>query len=425
MVSHWVLESYVGIDVVTRKNTMPKIAKPLGALAVKNLKAEGLHAVGTVSGLHLSISASGARSWILRTKIGNRRSDIGLGAYPAVSLALAHEKAQATKESIKQGIDPVAARTRSRSTVEWTFERCALEYIKLHRATWKGAKHASQWENTLATYAYPKIGAKHVRDIAVGDVLAVIESHWLTKNETMSRVRNRIELVLSWAAVRGYRSKENPAAWRGNLDNALPKPSKVNQAEPHKALPFTQIHDFMRQLRQTQGMSAKCLQWLILTATRSNEAREATWAEIDLEGASWTIPAARMKAGREHRIPLSAAALALLQTMPKLEGTDLVFPGRDTEKPLSDMSMTLQMRRMKVDAVPHGFRSTFVDWAAERTSYPVELREMALAHTLPNKTQAAYQRGDLFDKRRSLMNDWAAYIESSPIAGNIIQFRTA
>jgi integrase len=404
---------------------MPKIAKPLGALAVKNLKAEGLHAVGTVSGLHLSISASGARSWILRTKIGTRRSDIGLGAYPAVSLALAHEKAQATKESIKQGIDPVAARTRNRSTVEWTFERCALEYIKLHRASWKGAKHASQWENTLATYAYPKIGAKHVRDIAVGDVLAVIESHWLTKNETMVRVRNRIELVLSWAAVRGYRSKENPAAWKGNLAGTLPKPSKVNQHEAHKALPFTQAHDFMVQLRQTAGTGAKCLQWLILTATRSNEARGATWSEIDLQNAAWTIPAARMKAGREHRIPLSPATLALLQSLSKFEGTDLVFPGRDVKKPLSDMSMTLVLRRMKVDAVPHGFRSTFVDWAAERTSYPVELREMALAHTLGDKTQAAYQRGDMFERRRALMSDWAAYIDTPPITGNIIQFKTA
>ena len=404
---------------------MPTIAKPLGALAVKNLKAEGLHAVGTVSGLHLSISASGARSWILRTKIGTRRSDIGLGAYPAVSLALAHEKAQAIKESIKQGIDPVAARTRNRNTVEWTFERCALEYIKLHRTSWKNAKHASQWENTLSTYAYPHLGAKHVRDIYVGDVLSVIEPHWLTKNETMVRIRNRIELVLSWAAVRGYRSKENPAAWRGNLDSTLPKPSKVNQREAHKALPFTQAHDFMAQLRQTQGMSAKCLEWLILTATRSNEAREATWAEIDVQGAAWTIPAVRMKAGREHRIPLSATALKLLQAMPRFEGTDLIFPGRDTEKPLSDMSMTLVMRRMKVDAVPHGFRSTFVDWAAERTSYPPELREMALAHTLGDKTQAAYQRGDLFERRRALMSDWAAYIDTPPTSGNIIQFKTA
>jgi len=403
---------------------MPKLAKPLGALAVKNLKTEGLHAVGTVSGLHLSISASGARSWILRTKIGTRRSDIGLGAYPAVSLALAHEKAQAIKESIKQGIDPVAARTRSRSTVEWTFERCALEYIKLHRTSWKSAKHASQWENTLETYAYPHIGAKHVRDIGVGDVLSVIEPHWLTKNETMVRIRNRIELVLSWAAVRGYRSKDNPAAWRGNLDSALPKPSKINKRLAHKALPFTQAHEFMGRLRQTQGMSAKCLEWLILTATRSNEARGVTWTEIDLQGATWTIPAARMKGGREHRVPLSAAALALLQTMPRFEGNDLVFQGR-SDKPMSDMSMTQQMRRMKVDAVPHGFRSTFVDWAAERTSYPVELREMALAHTLGDKTQAAYQRGDMFERRRALMNDWAVFVNTAPDSAKVVQIRGA
>ena len=343
----------------------------------------------------------------------------------AVSLALAHEKAQAIKETIKQGIDPVAARTRSRSTVEWTFERCALEYIKLHRTSWKNAKHASQWENTLETYAYPHIGAKHVRDIGVGDVLSVIEPHWLTKNETMVRIRNRIELVLSWAAVRGYRSKDNPAAWRGNLDSALPKPSKINKRLPHKALPFTQAYEFMGRLRQTKGMSAKCLEWLILTATRSNGARGATWTEIDLQNAAWTIPAARMKAAREHRVPLSAAALALLQAMPRFEGTNLVFPGRDVKKPMSAMSMTLVLRRMKVDAVPHGFRSTFVDWAAERTSYPLELREMALAHTLGDKTQAAYQRGDMFERRRALMNDWAAYIDTPPTSGNLIQLKAA
>ena len=404
---------------------MPKIAKPLGALAVKNLKAEGLHAVGTVSGLHLSINKQGARSWILRTKIGSRRSDIGLGAYPAVSLALAHEKATATKESIKQGIDPVAARRRTRSVVDWTFERCALEYITLNRAGWRNAKHGAQWENTLATYVYPTMGAKHVRDVGVGDVLAVIEPHWLTKNETMVRVRNRIELVLSWAAVRGYRSKENPAAWRGNLDSTLPKPSKVNRRDAHKALPFAKIHEFMCQLRQAKGMSAQCLQWLILTSARSGEARGATWAEIDLQAAAWTIPAARMKAGREHRVPLSAPALALLANTPRFVGNDYIFQGQNNNKPLSDMSMTLIMRRMNADAVPHGFRSTFVDWAAERTNYPPELREMALAHTLGDKTQAAYQRGDLFERRRALMADWAAYIDTPPATGNVVQIKTA
>lgn len=403
---------------------MPRLAKPLGALAVKNLRGEGLHAVGGVSGLYLAISTSGARSWILRTKIGNKRSDIGLGSYPSITLAAAHEKATATKEAIKQGIDPIADRKQRRSTIEWTFQRCGDEYIKLHRNGWKSAKHAQQWENTLATYAYPIMGANHVRDIGVGEVLAVIEPYWTTKNETMVRLRNRIELVLSWAAVRGYRGKDNPAAWRGNLDSTLPKPSKVNKRESHKALPFIQTNTFMRQLREAQGMSAKCLELLILTATRSNEARNATWAEFDLESASWTIPAIRMKAGREHRIPLSTSALALIKSMQKFEGNEYVFQGR-SNKPLSDMALTLQMRRMKVDAVPHGFRSTFVDWAAERTNYPPELREMALAHTLGDKTQSAYQRGDLFERRRALMNDWAQFIDTAPASANVVTFRGA
>jgi len=403
---------------------MPRIAKPLGALAVKNLKAKGLHAVGGVSGLHLAVSESGARSWILRTMIGRKRSDIGLGSYPAVTLAAAHEKAQATKERIKLGTNPITERKSRRSTIDWTFETCALEYIKLHRSGWKNDKHASQWENTLQTYAYPKIGSKHVQDITAGNVLEVIEPHWLTKNETMVRLRNRIELVLSWAAARGYRPKENPAAWRGNLDATLPKPSKVNKRVSHPALPADQIHDFMNALSAAQGMSAKCLQWLVLTATRSNEARGTQWSEIDLNAACWTIPASRMKAGREHRIPLSTSAMTLLKSIPKFEGNDNVFQGRDSN-PLSDMSMTLQMRRMKANAVPHGFRSTFVDWAAEHTNYPPELREMALSHTLSDKTQAAYQRGDLFERRRALMEDWARFIDRKPIRANVTQLRGA
>jgi integrase len=391
---------------------MAKSTKPLGALEIKKLTKPGRHQVGTVAGLGLLIKPTGSKAWVLRTMVGPKRCDIGLGGYPEITLAMAHERARSTKESIKAGVDPIAQRRLRRKTIEWTFERCANDYIKLHRESWKNAKHAQQWQNTLNAYAHPIIGAKHVRDIDVGDVLAVIEPHWTSKNETMVRVRNRIELILSWAAVRGYRAKENPAVWRGNLDSTLPKPSKVNKRAPHKALPFDEIHGFVSRLREANGMSAKCLEWLILTATRSNEARGATWNEIDVAGASWTIPAERMKAGREHRVPLSEPALTLLRDLPRFEGTDLLFPGRGN-KPLSDMSMTLQMRRMKLDAVPHGFRSTFVDWAAECTNYPPELREMALAHTLGDKTQAAYQRGDLFERRRTLMNDWATFINSA------------
>jgi integrase len=407
---------------------MPRIAKQLGALAVKNLKGEGLHAVGGVSGLYLSINPAGARSWILRTKVGSRRSDIGLGSYPSISLAMAHEKATATKEVIKQGVDPVADKKQRRNLVEWTFERCAADYIKLHRQGWTNAKHAQQWENTLATYAFPVIGAKHVSQITVGDVLAVIEPHWTRTNDTMVKVRNRIELVLAWAAARGYRSRENPAAWRGNLDAALPKPSKVNGREHHPSLPYAQVHDFLLHLRTVEGTSAKCLEFLIMTGVRSVEARGAKWDEFDFDNAVWTIPAERMKKKREHRIPLSDAALGFLRSIPVFQGNDFVFQGRAGQA-LSDTALNMTIKRMhkakvllgesgyldpKLEnriAVVHGFRSTFVVWAAERTNHSYELREIALSHKFGNETQAAYQRGDLFERRRSLMNDWSHYLE--------------
>lgn len=403
---------------------MPKIAKPLGALEVSRLTGAGLHAVGTVAGLYLAINKNGARSWILRTKVGNRRTDIGLGSYPAIALSVARERALEAKEKIRQGIDPIADKRARRSVIEWTFDRCAAEYIALHRAGWKNAKHAQQWENTLATYASPEFGSKHVREIGISEVLSAIQPHWLTKNETMVRLRNRIELVLSWAAVKGFRAKENPAAWRGNLDSVLPKPSKVNKRKAHKALPYTDINRFVSRLALSDGMSAKCLHFLILTATRSNEARGAQWSEIDMQAQTWTIPAERMKAGIGHRIPLSEPAVALLASLPRFEGNHNVFQGR-ANKPLSDMSLTLHMRRMEVDAVPHGFRSTFVDWAAERTNYPPELREMALAHKIVNQTQAAYQRGDMFERRRALMKDWAEFVHTPPTPVSVLQIRGA
>ena len=390
---------------------MPRVAKPLGALAVKNLSGKGLHSVGGVSGLYLSISNNSSKSWILRTKIGNRRSDIGLGSYPAISLSLAQSKATTTKESIKQGNDPIAERRHRKNLVEWTFRRCAFDYIESHRDGWKNVKHAQQWENTLETYAMPFIGNMHVRDIGVREVLLTIEPQWRTKNVTMDRVRNRIELVLAWASVRGYRSKDNPATWRGNLDKTLLKPSKANKVKPHTALPFKQINSFVQTLRLKNIESSKCLEWLILTASRSGEARGTRWCEIDLKSACWTVPAERMKAGREHKVPLSSSAIHLLNLTSKNETNDLLFGGSN-DKPLSDMTLSQAMRRMKVNAVPHGFRSTFTDWAAETTNHPQELREMALAHSLGDRTREAYQRGELFERRRQLMEDWANYIET-------------
>ena len=389
---------------------MPKIARELKALEVSRLTKPGLHMVGTVAGLGLSVGSSGSRSWILRTKIGARRCDIGLGSYPEISLAKAHERARAAKDDIRSGTDPIAERRAKSATVEWTFERWAQAYIDGHAASWKNAKHAQQWRNTLATYAYPVFGSRHVRDVGKTEVLQAIEPQWTTK-KTMARVRERIELVLSWATVRGYRSGDNPAVWRGNLDQVLAKPSKVSKVVPHRSLPYPSMKAFMTQLRKAEGSGARCLELLIYTACRSGEMRGAVWSEINIEGGIWHIPANRMKADRDHRIPLSAGAIELLKSLPRFAGTDLVFPSAKNSM-LSDMTLSSVLRRMEVPAVPHGFRSTFATWAQEQTVYPSDVRERALAHTVGNKTTAAYERGDQFDKRVQLMADWALYIDN-------------
>lgn len=403
---------------------MPKITKALTAIEVKRLTEPKNHSVGTVPGLMLCIKKSGARSWILRTTMGSKRADIGLGGFPGVTLAAAHEAARVAKLKIVQGVNPTTERRAKQAEVEWSFKICAESYIDGHRPSWKNAKHAQQWENTLATYVFPVFGSKHVKDVTMSDVITAIEPNWTTKNETMLRVQNRIELVLSWAAARGYRSKENPAQWRGNLDQVLPRPSKVNGRAHHPAMPIDSVHGFLTQLRAGPGTSARCLEFVIHTACRSGEARLATWADIDMKAAVWNIPAERMKAARPHRVPLSPQVLTLIEKLPRFVGTNLLFPGRDGIKPLSDMSLTAVMRREKLPFVPHGFRSTFSDWTAERTAYPAEVREMALAHAVGNVTEAAYRRGDLFEKRRSLMHDWSNFIEPQPVTDDkVTQFR--
>lgn len=404
---------------------MPRIAKPLSALEVKRLTEPGQHAVGTVAGLRLLVKPSGARSWVLRTMIGTRRAELGLGGYPAVTLAQAIDYAREALQSIRRGTDPAAERRAKRVTVEWTFKKTAEAYIAAHRTGWKNAKHAAQWGNTLETYAFPHFGHKHVRDVSKADVLAAIEPIWSEKNETATRVRNRIEMVLNYAVQRELRPEGlNPARWRGNLDAALPKASKVAVVEHHAALQIDAMHDFMARLRKAEGMGSKALQFVILTAARSGEVRGATWSEIDLQAATWSIPGPRMKSGRPHRVALSERALELLEALPRLEGStsDLVFFGRG-DKPLSDMTITATLRRMKVAATAHGFRSTFRDWAAERTSQPAEVAEMALAHSVGDATEAAYRRGDLFDKRRELMELWAKFIDTPPTTGNVHPIR--
>lgn len=410
---------------------MPRIAKELGPLAVKGLTTAGLHPVGGVAGLMLQVSPTGTRSWLLRVKVGQKRREIGLGAFPGVTLALARQKAQATRDDITKGIDPVAQRAAARQAIvqqqqdekslNWTFKRCAEAYIKAKKPGWRNAKHGTQWENTLDTYAYPSIGDMLVRHVNINHIINIVEPHWTTKNETISRVRNRIELVLDWATVRKLRTGDNPARWKGNLDKLLADRKTVGAVTGHKALAAADLYGFMQALTAVPGTSARCLEFVILTACRSGEARLATWPEIDLKNKTWSIPGARMKSGRPHSVPLSDEAVALLEALPTVEGTDLIFPGAKKDKPLSDMSLSAVVRRMAVDAVPHGFRASFSSWCASSTGYPSEVREMALAHVIGDGTVAAYQRSDLFEKRRNLMADWAKFLGTAPqVGGNVV-----
>lgn len=331
---------------------MPKIAKELSALEVGRLTVSGFHAVGGVPGLHLQVSAQGARSWILRVKIGAHRRDMGLGAYPGVTLAQARDKARQARASVEQGHDPILERERAKSRLlaeqgaAVTFAEAAAAYIKAKAPEWKGSKSKAQWESSLATYAFPLLGAMHVRDISQAHVVRVLEPIWTTKTETASRLRGRIENVLDWAKVHGYREGDNPARWRGHLDKLLAAPSKVSKVEHHPAIAVDDAPAFYQQLKLRDGLGARALQFAMLTAARSGEVRGATWSEIDLDKAVWIVPAGRMKAGREHRVPLSAEAATLLRQLPRLEGTDLVFPAPRGQQ-LSDMSLSAVMRRMR------------------------------------------------------------------------------
>ena len=392
------------------------------------MTAPGLHSVGVIAGLHLQIQPSGTRSWLLRVKVGDKRRDIGLGAFPEVTLAQAREKARQARDLIGTGIDPVQQAREQQSALkaaqakELTFKDAALAYIEAHEGGWRNTKHGQQWRNTLEQYAYPVIGSMQVRHVEMAHVLKVLEPIWREKTETASRLRGRLESVLDWAKGRGYRSGDNAAAWKGNLDAQLARPEKIAKVEHHAALAWTDMGAFMPKLRAAQGMGARALEFVILTAARSGEVRGATWPEIDLAAKVWTVPAARMKAGKEHRVPLSPAAIKLLKALPRIDDNDLVFPAPRGGQ-LSDMTLTAVLRRMKVEAVPHGFRSTFRDWSAEATSYPNHVCEMALAHVVGNAVEAAYRRGDLFEKRRRLMDEWATFINTPQRAGGAIPLR--
>ncbi len=392
---------------------MPKQAKELSAIEVKRLENPGLYAVGGVSGLLLRVSKAGARSWILRTKVGKKRRDIGLGGFPEVPLAQARVKARQAKEKIAAGIDPVAERRAARESLEerqnvLIFEQAARQCHAAKESELRNSKHQRDWISSLEIHAFPHIGAVPVEEITLPHVFQVLEPIWHERTETATRVRQRMESVLTWASVSGYRSGENPARWEGNLKEVLPAPNKIRKTTHHRALPWQEVPGFMEALRQRKGNAARALELTILTAARSGETRFATWEEIDLGARIWTVPADRIKAGKEHRIPLSEDALAVLEAMPRFEGSPYVFPA-PRGGALSDMSLTAVVRRMEVDTTVHGFRSSFKDWARSATAYADEVSELALAHVNSDATRAAYARDELLPQRARLMAEWSRY----------------
>jgi integrase len=371
----------------------------------------GRYSDGTAKGLMLVVRASRTRSWVLRYQIGGRRRDMGLGPYPEVSLSDAREKALDARRLIKRdGKDPIAERGRTKIK---TFKEAAEALIESKRAGWRNAKHAAQWSSTLKTYVYPKLGALDVKVVDTTAVLEVLRPIWTTRTETASRVRQRIEAILDYATAIKARAGDNPARWRGHLDHLLAGPSKIRAVKHHAALDWRQARTFMTELAKRQSIDGRALAFTILTAARSGEVRGMRWGELDLEGAVWTVPASRIKAGREHRVPLQSAAIALLGEPG--ERDQLVFPSSiKAGKPLSDATLAAVLGRMCYDVTVHGFRSTFRDWAGETTAHPREVIEAALAHKLKDKAEAAYARGDLFRKRRRLMQDWADYLATAP-----------
>jgi integrase len=396
----------------------------LTALAVSRAKRPGMHADG--GGLYLQITGSQGRSWVYRYARAGRTRYMGLGSFAAVSLAEARTRAAEARRLVSAGIDPIGARDgklaieRVAAARQVIFREAADAFIKAHKAGWRSAKHASQWRATLATYVHPFLGALPVQQIDAGLVLHVLEPIWNEKPVTASRVRQRIEAVLDAATARGQRIGENPARWRGHLENLLPALSKVRRVQHHPALPYAELGAFMAELRKQDGLAARALELLILTATRTTEAVASRWSELDLDAALWTLPAERAKAGREHRIPLAPAVVALLRRLAKAKISEFVFSGRPGRH-LSDRALLALLERMQRPGLTvHGFRSTFRDWAAEQTNFAREVAEMALAHAIGDKVEAAYRRGDLLEKRRALMESWASFAATKPGDGRAV-----
>ncbi|QPC94743.1 site-specific integrase [Mesorhizobium sp. INR15] len=431
---------------------MPKKAKDLTALEVSRLRHPGKGgnaavAVGNVSGLLLQCTPGGARTWLLRTIVGTKRREIGLGGYPDVPLAEAVRRAREAKVKILAGVDPVEERKAARAALAAAQARGLMfgdavdRYLAAKLDAFKNAKHRAQWEMTLKSYAGPELGALLVSDIGVQDVLRVLQPIWKTKTETASRVRGRIEAVLAWATVAGHRTGDNPARWAGNLKELLPAPSKVAGGENQPALQLDDAGRWFKSLGTRDGIGSRALEFAALTACRSQEVRGATWDEIDLDKALWVVPAARMKMGREHRVPLTAHAVALLEALPRLADNPIVFHAPKGGQ-LSDMTLSATMRRLhdadiergctgfidrasKRPAVPHGLRSTFRDWVAERTTFPGDMAEVALAHKVSNAVEAAYRRGDQLEKRRQMMASWSGFLTGRAAKATVVRLREA
>jgi integrase len=388
---------------------MPKKAKGLTARQVETMKTPGDHADG--NGLYMRVKPSGMKTWLFRYQVNGHRHAMGLGSTRLKSLAQAREKSYELALKISDGIDPIQERKVLERKTSITFMDAAARYIKVMRPSWKNVKHAQQWQNTLDKYCTP-IADLPVDKIDSYLVMQCLEPIWAVIPETASRIRGRMEKILDWSRVNGYREGENPARWSGHLDQSLPRKTKIRTVKGHASMPYTELPQFWPVLNLLQGLGARALEFTILTACRTSEVLNAKWQEIDEPSQIWTIPAERMKAGKEHRVPLSNATLSLLNALKNQQRGDLIFPGQKRNQPLSNMTMLKVLQRLEHAYTPHGFRSTFRTWISEKTNHVHEVAEAALAHTIGDKVVAAYQRGDLFEKRRQLMLDWADFVNS-------------